>query len=97
MDNYVSKKYTRYLNSLKKLKVNDSLWIVDTGAGHGLTPKKGWFRVLQKDSSNTFLYPNGSKSNSSFMGQINFKVFMVLVLGFINCFLCRNFGIVILK
>ena len=71
----VSYKYKEYLYSLKSLKITDSLWILDTGAGNGLTSKEKWFKEMHIDRNNVFFYPNGSKSNSSYVGTIKFNIF----------------------
>jgi hypothetical protein len=64
MEHEVSQKYKAYLLSLKGLKVTDTLWIVDTGAGHGITPNRAWFKNLTGTCTQTFVYGNNSTSKS---------------------------------
>ncbi|GMF42794.1 unnamed protein product [Phytophthora fragariaefolia] len=40
IDAKVRKRYARYLSMLKELDVTDDLWVVDTGAGHAVSPSR---------------------------------------------------------
>lgn len=75
IDEEVRLKYGIYLRALKRVKLTDSMWIVDTGAGHALTPDKGWFSSLRRSTSHTFVYGNGSTSSSQMIESILLNVF----------------------
>ena len=70
----VSTKYKNYLKQLKRMRVTDNMWIVDTGAGHAITPSKQWFVSLNRSSSQTFVYGNGSTSQSTVNGVIQLPI-----------------------
>jgi hypothetical protein len=71
----VSRKYRDYLLALKELEVTNSLWIVDTGAGHGISSDKSWFKNLNGYSTQTFVYGNKSTSKSTKKGTVHFSIF----------------------
>lgn len=70
MDYEVCKRHSVYFAWLGKLQLTDTMWIVDTGAGHAITPGKSWFCKLRKGNMQTFVYGNGGASESSLIGDV---------------------------
>ncbi|GMF19215.1 unnamed protein product [Phytophthora fragariaefolia] len=53
------------LTMLDKLSIPDDLWVVDTGAGHAVSPDRRWFNQLSTGSTHTFEYGNKEASTST--------------------------------
>jgi hypothetical protein len=68
IDDEVRMRYSGYLSRLKQLRVTDSLWVVDTGAGHAITSDRRWFSHLGKGQTHTFEYGNGGTSTTALQG-----------------------------
>ncbi|GMF29764.1 unnamed protein product [Phytophthora fragariaefolia] len=70
----VRKHYGRYLSKLKEFEVTDDLWVVDTGAGHAVSPSRHWFSSLGRGQPHTFEYGNRGTSLSTLQGTVRFSI-----------------------
>jgi hypothetical protein len=59
---------------LDSLTISDDLWVVDTGAGHAVSPDRRWFNQLTIGSVHTFEYGNKGTSTSIKEGTVGMSV-----------------------
>ncbi|KAE8906242.1 hypothetical protein PF003_g9694 [Phytophthora fragariae] len=74
MDTEVRRKFGGYLSMLKGLHATDSVWVIDTGAGHAISSDGRWFSYLTKGQPHTFEYGNGGASMSALQGTVRLNV-----------------------
>ncbi|OWZ03554.1 LOW QUALITY PROTEIN: Retrotransposon protein, Ty1-Copia subclass, partial [Phytophthora megakarya] len=54
----------------EQLNVTNSLWVVDTGAGHGISSDRKWFSRLSEGQTHLFEYGNGGTSSTKLQGTV---------------------------
>ncbi|OWZ06544.1 Ta1-3 Polyprotein [Phytophthora megakarya] len=63
----------------EQLNVPNSLWVVDTGADHGISSDRKWFSRLSEGQTHLFEYGNGGTSSTKLQGTAKIGEYLCLL------------------